>query len=64
MRTRNWLAAALLAGLCAVAGPAPAEAAFWPFSLFAAKKTPPKKTKAKPKQPGYANRVKPVKTTH
>jgi hypothetical protein len=70
MRIRNWLAVALLAGLCAASVPAPANAAIWPFSLFA------KKAQAKPRgklakakngrvnKPGSAARTKPVKPIH
>jgi hypothetical protein len=65
MRIRNWLAGALLAGLCAAAAPPPASAAMWPFSLFGAKKAPAKPlsklAKAKKGKPGYAARTKAIK---
>jgi hypothetical protein len=70
MRIRNWLAVALLAGFCAASVPAPANAAIWPFSLFA--KKPPDKPggklakakKGKHNRSGNAARTKPVKPTH
>jgi hypothetical protein len=65
MRVRRWLAGVLMVALGATVQPAPARAAFWPFSLFSAKKTPAKKTKGKsgkPGKPNYATHVKQIKT--
>jgi hypothetical protein len=70
MRIRNWLAVVLLAGLCAASVPAHANAAIWPFSLFA-KKAPAnprgklaKAKKGKLNKAGNGAGTKAVKPTH
>ncbi len=51
MCLRSVLAGALLVGLCLAWGPAPAQAAIWPFSMFTAKTPPVKRSKSKRGKP-------------
>jgi hypothetical protein len=65
MRTRLWLAGALLVGVIVASAPPPASAAIWPFSLFGAKKAPakplPRNAKSKKGKTAYGSRIKAVK---